>query len=106
MCGESVDPISYEDRLKSFKNWNGQVDAKSLASAGFYYIQEGDICRCVHCNIEIFKWRREDCPIEEHFKYAPHCDVAKSTKFLKTLITISGLYILVSTMINGGRVVP
>lgn len=67
---------NFEERLLTFKNWTGEVNPLDLAKAGFYFTQYKDICRCVCCHIEIFRWAIDDCPINEHFKHAPYCEFA------------------------------
>jgi hypothetical protein len=82
MCLESyekeIDNIyykSYQHRLCSFKNWKGKVKPSLLASSGFYYLSQDDICRCFYCGVEIYKWMYNDCPITEHYKYNKNCDL-------------------------------
>lgn len=73
----------YENRLLSFQNWNGLVSAKELAKAGFYYKNYLDVC-CAFCKLEIYKWRSNDNPIDEHFKYHKKCKFVKILKINQT----------------------
>lgn len=83
MCLESEEPGIYsikyrtfEERLTTFnKKWTGKLKPEILANSGFYYINHRDICQCFYCGIEIFQWVSNDCPIEEHHKYSPKCDL-------------------------------
>ena len=62
------------ERLKSFKNWpNHDADPKLLAKAGFYYTGQLDITKCFHCNIEIYRWEKNDIPILQHTRYSERC---------------------------------
>ena len=79
-CLESVDGEkvnkNFDERLLTFRNWNGPVNPLDLAQAGFYFTQYKDVCKCVCCSVEIFKWDSGDCPIDEHFKHSSYCDFA------------------------------
>lgn len=63
MCLESFDKDiddvtykTYENRLSTFKNWNGKLEPEVLAGAGFYYISYSDVCKCYYCGTEIYEW--------------------------------------------------
>lgn len=68
---------TYEDRLVTFLNWSYPVSPEELAAAGFYYTKTSDIVRCVYCFCEFNNWKEGDDPLEDHYKYAKHCDLAK-----------------------------
>ncbi|KAH0628049.1 hypothetical protein JD844_008719 [Phrynosoma platyrhinos] len=68
----------YEDediRLDTFKTWpeEAQVDATSLAKAGFFYTGKKDIVQCFSCAGCLNDWKENDDPWEEHAKAFPHC---------------------------------
>jgi hypothetical protein len=82
MCLETFEPEidnisyrTYQRRLESFNNWNGNVKPSLLASSGFYYTSKDDTCKCFYCGVEIFRWKYDDCPITEHYNYYKHCDL-------------------------------
>ena len=84
MCLESYDKEidSYifrtcKTRLSSFKKWNGKLNAEDLAIVGFYYTSYLDICKCYYCGVEIFEWKSDDCPINEHYRLFKNCDLIK-----------------------------
>ena len=68
--------LSFEERLLTFKNWHGAINPIDLAKAGFYFTLYKDVCQCVYCFIEIYKWEVGDSAIDEHYKNAKHCDLA------------------------------
>lgn len=63
------------DRLKTFTNWPVTfiVTPKSLADAGFYYVQQGDKVRCAYCSVIIGQWEAGDNPMTEHRRHSPGC---------------------------------
>lgn len=63
----------FEERLLTFKNWPGKVNPIELAGAGFYFTKYLDCCKCVFCNLEIYKWELDDSPLIEHLKYKKYC---------------------------------
>lgn len=67
---------SFESRLLTFKYWKGNINAADLATAGFFYTGCEDICKCVYCGVEIYRWEKGDCAITEHIKCAHHCNFA------------------------------
>lgn len=82
MCLESFDKYidnvaykTYDTRLSTFKKWKGRLKPEILAGAGFYSISYNDVCKCYYCGVEIYDWIHDDCPIEEHYKFAPTCNL-------------------------------
>lgn len=73
---------SFDERLLSFKKWNGAVEPSELALAGFYYSGCHDITSCFYCGVEIYRWELCDVPINEHLKYSTNCSYAKLMKNL------------------------
>ncbi|XP_054842283.1 baculoviral IAP repeat-containing protein 1 [Eublepharis macularius] len=68
----------YEDedvRLDSFKTWpqEAQVDATSLAKAGFFYTGMKDAVQCFACAGRLAEWEAADDPWKEHAKHFPDC---------------------------------
>ncbi|ESO98975.1 hypothetical protein LOTGIDRAFT_213786 [Lottia gigantea] len=61
------------DRLKSFIGWNGQVDPRQLAHAGFYYLGNSDRVQCFSCQTIFRDWVAGDDPWIEHSKWYPDC---------------------------------
>lgn len=69
-------------RIRSFEHWpKGDVQAPDvLATAGFYYLNEGDHVRCFHCSGGLRSWQHEDDPWEEHAKWFPQCPFLELVK--------------------------
>jgi E3 ubiquitin-protein ligase XIAP len=49
------------------------MDAHRLSAAGFYYINQGDVVRCVFCGVEVGYWEEGDDPLRDHQRWAPSC---------------------------------
>lgn len=66
---------SLDVRIRSFENWpkSDVQTPERLATAGFYYLNEGDHVRCFHCSGGLRSWQHEDNPWEEHAKWFPKC---------------------------------
>lgn len=78
MCGEDYGSYnSFENRLITFTNWNGNLQPTELALAGFFYKNYHDLTECYYCGIEIHKWQKHDIAINEHLKYSSGCLYAK-----------------------------
>lgn len=73
---------SLDVRIRSFENWpKSDVQAPDvLATAGFYYLDEGDHVRCFHCSGGLRSWQHEDDPWEEHAKWFPKCPFLELVK--------------------------
>ncbi|XP_030750613.1 death-associated inhibitor of apoptosis 1-like [Sitophilus oryzae] len=78
MCLESFDKDidnvaykTYDTMLSTFNKWKGRLKPEILAGAGFYSILFSDVCKCYYCGVEIYDWLYDDCPVEEHYKFAP-----------------------------------
>lgn len=68
--------MKYEcNRLYTFQNkWPLQyISPKSLAEAGFFYLQHEDRVQCPFCEIIIYNWTQDDKPLREHIKKSPKC---------------------------------
>lgn len=70
----------FEERLLSFKNWEGVLEPSDLALAGFYYVGYKDIVCCFYCGVEIYRWKVGDIPINNHLMYSRDCSYAKLIK--------------------------
>ncbi|KAK9871338.1 hypothetical protein WA026_011605 [Henosepilachna vigintioctopunctata] len=68
-------------RLASFRNWPIPhiVTPESLASAGFYYFDNGDNTKCAYCKGVMTSWLPEDDPDKEHKRHFPNCAYVIST---------------------------
>lgn len=73
---------SLDVRIRSFEDWpKSDVQAPEvLATAGFYYLNEGDHVRCFHCSGGLRSWQHEDDPWEEHAKWFPKCPFLELVK--------------------------
>lgn len=62
-------------RKASFRGWPTQRTLRpdDLCKAGFFYLGEGDKCRCFYCGNTLLKWDPEDDPLLEHAKWFPDC---------------------------------
>ncbi|ESP02772.1 hypothetical protein LOTGIDRAFT_230326 [Lottia gigantea] len=62
-------------RLQSYRhpNWDSEKNIYDLAYAGFRYTGEGDRVECDFCLKRVFKWSKEDNPLETHLRIAPEC---------------------------------
>lgn len=63
------------NRLKSFVQWPIPhiVEPKKLAAAGFYYMGINDNTTCFECGLELYQWKEDDQPMEEHRKWSQNC---------------------------------
>lgn len=73
---------SLDVRIRSFEHWpKSDIQAPDvLATAGFYYLNEGDHVRCFHCSGGLRSWQQEDDPWEEHAKWFPKCPFLELVK--------------------------
>jgi len=61
-------------RLQTFRTWTHRTPRPAdLASAGFIYMGNGDMVRCVFCGQYVGNWEEEDFPITEHRALFPEC---------------------------------
>lgn len=69
----------FENRLKTFDTYPKQMlpDKYQLARAGLYYTGKSDVCQCCRCHVKLSSWERDDDAIEEHYKWALHCEYLK-----------------------------
>lgn len=69
----------YEDRLSTFQTWPKQMkqDKYAMATAGFFYLKEGDIVECFACGVRMSQWTITDIPAIEHQKCSPDCSYIK-----------------------------
>lgn len=59
---------SYQERIQTFKNWSADFPKHILAKAGFIYSGTDDIVICPFCQVEGFKWLKNDDPFVDHLK--------------------------------------
>uniref|UniRef100_T1JKE4 Uncharacterized protein n=1 Tax=Strigamia maritima TaxID=126957 RepID=T1JKE4_STRMM len=70
--------FSFIDRLGTFKNWPIDfVSPRSLARAGFIYLDESDTVECVFCEGRIARWVKGDKPMIEHYRFSPYCPLMR-----------------------------
>jgi len=75
-CGvKSPQFTKYSNRVKSFETWSTQIkqDKYTLARAGFFYTNHGDVVECFACGVQICEWTYEDLPEVEHERHSFHC---------------------------------
>ncbi len=75
----------YEDRLKTFKNWEygNIVKPEYLAKNGFYNYGPSDYVRCIFCKVIIGDWETDDKVEVEHQKYSSECLMVKAAKYVR-----------------------
>ena len=80
----------YEDRLKTFKNWEYfSIKPEVLAKNGFYYYGPKDATRCIFCKVIIGNWETFDNVEVEHQKYSSNCPMVKDTENVRKLQTFN-----------------
>lgn len=69
-------------RKASFKGWPTQITQRPevLSKAGFFYLGEGDKCKCFYCGGILWDWEPGDDPWVEHAKWFPDCPWVKLAK--------------------------
>ena len=79
----------YEDRIKTFKNWeyDSIVKPEILAKNGFYYYGQKDLTRCIFCNAIIGDWELDDNVEVEHQKYSSNCPMVKVGEYMRNAKT-------------------
>lgn len=72
-------PMNKEiNRLNSYKNWRcSYVQPRSLAKAGFFFINKDDLVRCAFCNIEIGQWQPGDDAMTDHRRFSSSCPLTR-----------------------------
>ena len=86
------DYLFESNRLKTFDhNWphSAFLDPRKMAAAGFYYLGEADICRCVFCNVKIGNWEVGDDPMREHQRWADYCSFVRHRPTGNVPITVT-----------------
>ncbi len=64
----------FERRLDSFTaSWPCAQRPWDLASAGLFYLGEGDKTQCFRCGGGLENWETHDIPAVEHARYYPQC---------------------------------
>lgn len=66
---------SEESRLRTFANWpeNAVIDARRIATAGFYYMGQGQEVQCFSCGGRISEWNFGDSVMARHRALDPCC---------------------------------
>lgn len=71
--------LSCLERLSSFEGSTIDNDVLKLAEAGFYLTHKNkNMTTCFFCKIELDDWKRDDIPMEEHYKTNPLCHFIQS----------------------------
>ncbi|XP_062600772.1 putative inhibitor of apoptosis [Saccostrea cucullata] len=75
-------------RKASFTGWPTQITQRPevLSKAGFFYLGEGDKCKCFYCGGILWDWEPGDDPWVEHAKWFPDCPwikLAKGDQFIQ-----------------------
>ena len=68
------------DRLKTFiipPPWEGSLDAKLMAEAGFAYTGQEDLVYCFSCNIKLDGWTKHMDPLLRHKEKSPTCSFVR-----------------------------
>ena len=47
----------------------------------FYVTGDEDRVRCFSCGLELYNWKEEDVPYNEHIREQPQCDFIKDVTF-------------------------
>lgn len=68
---------NYESLLRTFENWTSPLSPEKLARAGFFYLNYQDVVQCPSCNIEGYKWEKDDDPWQDHANWSPNCPFIK-----------------------------
>ncbi|XP_023710490.2 baculoviral IAP repeat-containing protein 2 [Cryptotermes secundus] len=80
------------DRRKTYERWVVPfMDPNRLAAAGFYYINQGDVVRCVFCGVEVGHWEEGDDPFRDHQRWAPSCGFVRGLQVGNIPISQDGL---------------
>ncbi|KAJ7997516.1 hypothetical protein DPEC_G00229830 [Dallia pectoralis] len=63
-----------QERLDSFHSWNLTIILPAeLATAGFYYLGQGDRVACFTCGGQLSNWEPGDRAVSEHQRHYPNC---------------------------------
>lgn len=80
------DPLDFQRRLETFKDWPKQIvpDKLTLAKAGFIYTGQNDKVECFACHIRLAGWETTDDPWYEHRRWSEQCWYLKLTGCAET----------------------
>jgi len=70
---------SLQQRVETFGSPHWPIEnfletPHDFASAGFYYLGDGDKVKCWYCNDGLEHWERFDTPWRQHSKWFPKCE--------------------------------
>lgn len=73
-----LDKLSLDEKSNRLKTFHEQWTLSSptpedLATAGFYYLGNGNRVRCAFCDVEIEQWEQNDIPLSIHKMRSPSC---------------------------------
>ena len=88
--------VYYRDRVSSFETWPVQLlqDKHSLASAGLYYTNKGDLVKYFSCDLCLGEWLKEDNVWKEHQRWSPRCNYSTMVGFLSESAKYLGTAVL------------
>lgn len=71
------------ERLKTFSSnkWPHKEEVASvekLAKTGLFYVGTSDNTQCAFCSLILHKWKPNDDPVLDHFKYNPRCSFLRN----------------------------
>ena len=72
--------LDFEGRMNTFKfprRWEGPVEDRTIAEAGFIYTGQKDLVRCCNCNINLDRWTKDMDPLLRHKEESPNCSFVR-----------------------------
>jgi len=80
----NIQKITICSRMETFKFWKYEKtqSAASLASNGFYYINDRDLVTCFHCGLILGYWNKSNIPAVDNLRYSANCTFINLNKGL------------------------
>ena len=104
---KNVHMEKFHNRLHSFlRGWKSRASPTILASAGMFFVGEGDRTACWYCNCPLENWLPDDSPWVEHAKWFPNCDFLLLHKGFDFLVSHVRNRFSASAAINNGSISP
>ena len=62
-------------RMLTYARWPLQMRQRprELTQAGFYYTGNHDAVTCYCCGLQVYRWKKNDDPVMEHYRLSPRC---------------------------------